>query len=184
MRQRGGGMDSGAKSAMPTASGISLVFTALLCGALCACGFQLRGQATLPFDTLYLPSTGAVSTALKRNIVAGTNTRVVDNAKEAQAILNVLTESQEKSILSLNSAGRVREYQLSYRYRFRVVDAKGLEFLPASEIVLTREITFNDSLVLAKESEEALLYRDLQSDMVQQVLRRLATAKAPAPPAQ
>lgn len=174
--------DEGGQAAARRVSGIAPVVLALLCGTLCACGFQLRGQTTLPFETLYVPAMGTVSTALKRNIIASTNTRLVDNTKEAQAILTVLAESQEKSILNLNSAGRVREYQLSYRYRFRVVDTKGLEFLPTSEIVLTREITFNDSVVLAKESEEALLYRDMQSDMVQQVLRRLSAAKTPTPP--
>ncbi len=162
----------------------SLFLVAALCMTLGACGFQLRGQATLPFDSLYVASNTGLAVQLKRNIIAGTNTRLVDDPKLAQATFSVLYEAQEKSILSLNSAGRVREYQLRYRYRFRVADAKGLEFVPSNEILLTRDISFNDSAVLAKENEEGLLYRDMQADMVQQVLRRLAAAKPPSASAQ
>ena len=184
MKQQDDRINPTAGSGARQASCSSFILAAVVCIVLSACGFQLRGQATLPFTTLYVASTSGLSTALKRNIVAGTNTRLVDNEKEAQAILTVQLEAQEKSILSLNSAGRVREYQLRYRYRFRVADTKGLEFVPSNEIVLTRDITFNDAAVLAKESEEVLLYRDMQSDMVQQVLRRLAAAQTPAPPAE
>ena len=177
---------SGSKkvSPLPVPRHASTILATALCLALAACGFQLRGQATLPFDTLYIASAGPLAVNLKRNIAAGTNTKLVEDAKDAQAILLVQSEAQEKAILSLDSGGRVREYQLRYRYRFRVADAKGLEFLPSNEILLTRDITFNDSQVLAKESEEALLYRDMQADMVQQVLRRLSAAKPPAPPAE
>ena len=68
--------------------------------------------------------------------------------------------------------------QLRYRLKFRVRDAKGRDYLPQSEIRLTRDISYSGTQVLAKESEEALLYRDMQSDMVQQILRRLAAAPA------
>jgi LPS-assembly lipoprotein len=76
----------------------------------------------------------------------------------------------------------VREYTLRYTVSFRVHDGKGGEFLPVNTVQLTRDITFNDSDVLAKETEEQLLYRDMQFDMVQQVMRRLAAAQ-PAKPA-
>jgi LPS-assembly lipoprotein len=184
MKLANGNMNTSENPRITPMSKVMTVVAAALCVALGACGFQLRGQATLPFDTLYVASISGLATQLKRNIVAGTNTRLVDNEKSAQAILTVQAEAQEKSILSLDSGGRVREYQLRYRYRFRVTDAKGLEFVPSNEIILTRDITFNDSQVLAKETEEVLLYRDMQSDMVQQVLRRLSAAKKPAPPAE
>lgn len=145
-----------------------------------ACGFQLRGQATLPFETLYvaIPATSPLGTELKRNIIAGTRTRLVDTPAEAQAILELLAEERSKTILSFDTAGQVREYQLRYRMRFRVRDARGRDYLPQSEIRLTRDVSYNNSQVLAKESEEQLLYRDMQSDVVQQVLRRLSAAPA------
>ena len=150
--------------------------------ALAACGFQLRGTAALPFDTLYMPSTAAgIALDLKRNIQSGTRTKVVDDPKQAQAVLEFAQELREKSILSLASTGRVREYQLRYRVAFRVHDGKGGEFLPMSAVQLTRDISFNDTDVLAKETEERQLYRDMQFDMVQQIMRRLAAAQ-PAKP--
>jgi LPS-assembly lipoprotein len=151
--------------------------------ALAGCGFQLRGTAALPFDTLYMPSTaGGIALDLKRNIQSGTRTTVVEDPQKAQAVLEFTQEVREKIILSLAATGRVREYQLRYRVGFRVHDGKGGEFLPVSTVQLMRDITFNDSDVLAKETEEALLYRDMQFDMVQQIMRRLAAAQ-PAKPA-
>ena len=157
--------------------------TLVLALLLAACGFQLRGTADLPFDTLYMPSTaGGIALDLKRNIQSGTRTKVVDDPKQAQAVLEFVQELREKSILSLASTGRVREYQLRYRVGFRVHDGKGGEFLPQNTIELTRDVTFNDAVVLAKQEEDQLLYRDMQFDMVQQIMRRLAAAQ-PAKPA-
>jgi LPS-assembly lipoprotein len=105
---------------------------------------------------------------------------VVDDPKAAAAILEFTEETRLKEILSLTGQGRVREYLLRYRVGFRVHDGKGKDFVPANTVMLLRDISFNDADVLAKESEEQLLYRDMQTDMVQQILRRLAAAK-PAP---
>jgi LPS-assembly lipoprotein len=150
--------------------------------ALAGCGFKLRGTQTLPFDTILVPPTTVLGTELARNINAGTNAKVVSDAKAADAIFYLLGETQEKVILSLNTQGRVREYQLRYRVVYRVSDPKGQQdFIPPQQIMLTRDITFNDQ-VLAKENEEALLYRDMRSDMVQQIMRRLAAAKPLPPP--
>ncbi|MSQ88976.1 MAG: hypothetical protein EXR32_06830 [Betaproteobacteria bacterium] len=156
---------------------------ALACAVLLtACGFQMRGTAALPFDTLYMPNTaGGIALDLKRNIQSGTRTVVIDDAKKAEAVIEFAQEAREKQILSLAATGRVREYQLRYRVAFRVHDGKGGEFLPLSTVQLTRDITFNDSEVLAKETEEQLLYRDMQFDMVQQIMRRLAGAQRPQP---
>jgi LPS-assembly lipoprotein len=160
-----------------------IALTFVLCAALAGCGFQLRGTAALPFDTLYMPNTAAgVALDLKRNIQSGTRTTVVDDPKKATAVLDFLEEVREKNILSLGATGRVREYQLRYRVSFRVRDGKGGEFLPVSTVQLTRDISFNDTDVLAKETEEQQLYRDMQFDMVQQIMRRLAAAH-PATPA-
>ena len=147
------------------------------------CGFRLRGTAEVPFQTLYLPgATSGIALDLKRNIQAGTRARVVDDPKAADAVLQFTEETRAKEILSLTSAGRVREFQLRYRVGFRVHDSRGADFVPANVIQLTRDVTFNDAEVLAKEQEEQLLFRDMQADMVQQILRRLAAAKPPKPP--
>ena len=152
-----------------------------LVAALAGCGFQLRGSATLPFDTVYVPgASGGIALDLKRNIQAGTNAKVVDDPKKAQAVLEFTREERQKVILSLTGTGAVREFQLRYLVSFRVHDSKGEDYVPTSTIQLTRDVTFNDAEVLAKESEEQLLYRDMQNDMVQQIMLRLAAAKRPA----
>jgi LPS-assembly lipoprotein len=159
-----------------------IAITFALVTLLGACGFQLRGTANLPFESVYLPpGSGGVALDLKRNIQSGTNTKVVDDPKKADAILEFSQEARQKVILSLAATGRVSEYQLVYRVAFRVHDGKGAEFLPTNTIELKRDVTFNDSVVLSKELEEANLYRDMQFDMVRQIMRRLESARLPKP---
>lgn len=153
----------------------------VLAASLSACGFHLRGsdgRFNMPFQSIYLSfaETSPLGTELKRNLRGG-DTKVVAEPDQAQARFDVLSESRGKSILSLNSQGRVREYLLTYTLVFRVRDTAGAELLGPTEINLKRSITFNETEVLAKESEEALLYRDMQTDLVQQILRRLAAIK-------
>lgn len=158
------------------------IAAALTAVSLAGCSFHLRGQAHLPFDTLYIPGGTPLVVELKRNLAAASKTRLVNSPAEAQAVLGFTQETRDKLILSFNAAGRVQEYQLRYRVGFRVSDPKsGQVFLPENEILLTREVTYSDAQVLAKETEETLLYRDMQSDMVQQILRRMVAARsAPA----
>ena len=158
------------------------LFTILL---LTACGFPLRGAYPLPFDSIYiaLPETGEMHAQLKRSIMAGSAVQVVGERKDGQVMLQVLGDQQAKNILSLSAAGRAREYQLVRTLSFRVVDPKGHEWVAPSRIVVRRDISFNDDLVLSKESEEALLWRDIQNDLMQQILRRLSAAKVPPPDA-
>jgi LPS-assembly lipoprotein len=153
---------------------------ALLVLLLAACGFQLRGAADLPFDTLYLSgATGGIALELKRNIQSGSATRVVDDPQAAQALLEFSEETRSKEILALSSAGRVREYRLVYRVSFRVGDGKGNDFVPPSTVTLTRDVTYDDAVALAKETEEQQLFRDMQADMVQQIMRRVSVARVP-----
>ncbi len=147
---------------------------------LAGCGFRLRGTADVPFQTLYVPNADSgIALDLKRNVQAGTQAKVVDDPQKAEAVLAFSNENREKNILSLTGTGRVREFQLKYSVGFRVHDGKGGEYIPQTTIALTRDITFSDTEVLAKEAEEQLLFRDMQSDMVQQIMRRLAAAKRP-----
>jgi len=161
---------------------VGLLIAAL---ALAGCGFQLRGTAQVPFQSLYIPNakTG-IALELKRNIEAGTQAKVVDDPKAAEAILELSNEAREKIILSLTGAGRVREFRLRYAVSYRVHDGKGGEFVPTSVVQLSRDVTYNDAEILAKEAEEQLLFRDMQSDLVQQLIRRLASAERPKPKVQ
>jgi LPS-assembly lipoprotein len=149
---------------------------------LSACGFRLRGsgpQPELPFKTLFVgfPETSPLGVQLRRNLDAMDNIEIVTDRKLADAALEVLSEGRDKQVLSLNSQGRVREYTLLYRLNFRVVDKAGRELLPPTLLVIRRIQSFNENQVLAKEAEEATLYREMQSDLVQQVLRRVSAIK-------
>lgn len=143
-----------------------------------SCGFQLRGPATLPFSTLYVQSaqTSQFATQLRRVIGAGSGTRITNSPEEADATLQILNELREKEILSLSGGGRVREFQLRYRVAYQLVGKNKTVLAPPAEIILRRDFSFNDQDQISKESEEALLYRDMQTDAVQQLLRRLQAA--------
>ncbi|MDD5329122.1 MAG: LPS assembly lipoprotein LptE [Sulfuricella sp.] len=146
---------------------------------LAACGFQLRGVASLPFESLYVDAGGnaALAAEIGRAIRTGTQTRLTDQAADADAVLQVLGGTREKRILSLSGAGRVREYQLTYRVNFRLIDKKGFDMMPNQPIELLRDLAYDDTQVQAKEQEELLLYRDMQNDAITQLMRRLAAAK-------
>jgi LPS-assembly lipoprotein len=150
--------------------------------ALSACGFQLRGAANLPFETLYVAAapTSTFATQLRRAVTSGSQTKVVNNPKEAQATLHLLGEAREKTILSLSAGGRVREFQLVYRVSYRVADKDNKELRAPTQIRLHRDFSFNDQDTLSKESEEALLYRDMQTDAVNQLLRQLQATRSAA----
>ncbi|MFN3883591.1 MAG: LPS assembly lipoprotein LptE [Rhodocyclaceae bacterium] len=144
---------------------------------LSGCGFQLRGSYGLPWETLAisgLPENSELYFQIKRGIESGSLTKVVTDAKTASATLVVLQNHQHKSILSLSAKGLVREFQLTRSFMYRVQDAQGKELQPASQIVLQREMTFDDERVFAKEAEEAIIWREMQNDLVSQLMRRLA----------
>ncbi|MDA8107174.1 MAG: LPS assembly lipoprotein LptE [Betaproteobacteria bacterium] len=147
---------------------------------LAACGFQLRGPAELPFQTIYVPgATGGIALNIKREIEAASNAKVVDTPQQAQALLQFTGENQSSQILALDINGRVRELRLLYTVSFRVADTKGGDYVPLTTLQISRDMTYNDADILAKQGEQSLLYREMQSDMVQRVMLRLAAAKAP-----
>ena len=94
--------------------------------------------------------------------------------------MELLSEQREREVLAINAQGRAREYQLRLRTTFRVVDPDGVELIAPTSLVVRRDIAFNESELLAKESEEALLYRDMQSDLVRQIVNRLQGIKPSA----
>jgi LPS-assembly lipoprotein len=152
-----------------------IVLFALL---LSACGFQLRGSYSLPWETIYidLPESDDLYPQLLRNIEMTTQTKVVNDPKQAKATLAILRNSTNKNILALSAKGRVREFQLTQIFVYAVKDRDGKELLPANQIILQRDLTFDDVQVYAKESEEAVIQREMQRDIVQQLLRRLSVA--------
>ena len=159
----------------PHASRLAASSMAVVALLLTSCGFQLRGQAALPFESMYVQTGGPSSFAsqLARAVRAGSQTRVIDNQQDAQVTLQIIAEARERTILSLSGGGRVREITLRYRVSYRLYDRKNKEHIAPSEILLRRDLSYSDSDVIAKEQEEGLLYRDMLNDAVQQLVRRL-----------
>ena len=150
--------------------------------ALCACGFQLRVAPELAFQSIYVGASinSSLGNELKRNLASLGNLQVISDPMlqpTAQAVLDILQDQREKTVVGVNASGQVREFQLRVRLRFRLRTPQGRELIPETELLLQRDISFNESAVLAKEAEEGLMYRDMQSDLVQQLIRRLAAVR-------
>ncbi|MBE7366854.1 LPS assembly lipoprotein LptE [Ramlibacter pallidus] len=151
--------------------------------ALGACGFQLRKAPDFVFDEIAINGdpNSALANQLGRSLSADGRVTVLRGGAapaSTDIILDIPVELREKVVVGLNASGQVREFQLRLRVRFRVRTPGGRELVPETELLQQRDISFNEAAVLAKEAEEALLYRDMQNDIVQQLMRRLAALPA------
>jgi len=152
-----------------------------------ACGFRMRGVPDFPFSSIYLEagSGSAFARELQRNLAtAGPKLKVLRapaRPDEAQVVLQLMGERRERIIISKNAAGQVRDLQLRYRMTFRLYSIDGREWIAPTELEQERDQSYDETLALAKEQEAEALYRTMQSDVVQQVMRRLASAQPPQP---
>ena len=156
------------------------VATVLAAALLAGCGFKLRVALTFAFQTLAVTpeNNGLVAADLIRYF----GKTVVPLAPTPgmlarQVIVDILQEVRAKNVVGINASGQVREFQLKIRIQFRMRTPDGRELITPTEISQQRDISFNESAVLAKEAEEVLLFRDMQADLLQQLLRRLAAIK-------
>ncbi|MDM0014004.1 LPS assembly lipoprotein LptE [Variovorax sp. J22P168] len=147
--------------------------------ALPGCGFELRKAPDFAFKSIVVTGNGAFSNYLRRQLRAAGTVEVLaaDQADKAEAVLELLGESRNNVVLSTTPDGQVRELQLILTLRFRVRGQGGRELLAPTQLQQSRDITYNETAALAKEGEAELLYRDMQSDIAQQVMRRLAAIK-------
>jgi len=150
--------------------------------ALTACGFHLRGSnlkdVQFAFKSLYLKSPGETPFVVDlRRILKANKIELTTTADKADLVLDITETIPPRQILSLSGAGRVQEYQLTYRVSLRAYDNQQNDWLTADEISLSRILPYDDAQVLAKEQEEATLYKDMRSDAVAQAVRRLNRAK-------
>jgi LPS-assembly lipoprotein len=152
-----------------------------LVALLSACGFQIRQAPKLAFSTLYanFAENSSLGQELRRALETTGVQVITDNRQldAAQAILDVLQDQREKIVVGVNATGQVREFQLRVRFKFRLRDKAGNTLIAETELLQQRDFSFNESGALAKEAEETLIYRSMQSDVVQQALRRLSTVK-------
>lgn len=181
------GAESASRDAAATSSATAAARRAWLRAAgllaapllLAGCGFKLRGATEFPFKTLYagFAPGSPIGVDFRRMLRTAGNVQLVDRPEAADVRLDVLHELREKEVMVFSSTGRPREYQLRLRFAFRASDAKGAEVIEPTELSLWRDITTTDAQWLAKEQEEVILYREMQADMVQQLLSRLAAVR-------
>jgi LPS-assembly lipoprotein len=147
---------------------------------LTACGFKLRSSQVFVFDRIAVTPEGGAN--LVPELIRYLGDRVVPLMPQPapnapQVIFDIMQETREKTVVGLNASGQVREFQLRIRVKFRLRNPQGTELIPVTEIEQHRDVSFTEAAALAKEAEEVLLYRDMQADIVQQLLRRLAAVK-------
>jgi LPS-assembly lipoprotein len=153
----------------------------LLCSlALSACGFQLRGITELSFKTLYIQgATLSISRELHQSFKTN-GIKVVENSADAEILLEMINETNEKRILSLSGGGLVREYELNYRASFRTREPNTPIWSAPQTVQSRRDFSYNDNALLGKLDEETKLNTDMRSDAVREILRRLTAIKLTA----
>ncbi len=140
------------------------------------CGFQLRQPPKLHFATIALAgfaTRSPLAEELRRQLAR--QVRVLDDAAKAEVVLKALEDQRERSIVASTSAAQVREVQLRLKLHFRADTPGGRELIARAELLVSRDLSYLETAALAKESEEAELFREMHGDVVTQVLRRLAS---------
>jgi LPS-assembly lipoprotein len=156
------------------------VLLAALAG-LAGCGFELRREPELHFRSIALAgfkSESPLAVDLKRQLDRS-KVKVEADQNRAEVVLEVLRDSRDKSVVVSTSAGQVREWELKLRLDYVLRTPSGELLLPRTELSMTREMNYTETQALAKEQEEAQLFRAMQTDAVNQVMRRLAAVKLP-----
>ena len=160
--------------------------------ALTGCGFALRQTQSFPFKTLYgnFSATSPLGVELRRNLLGTGRIELLTDVKkmpDADAILDILSEVRQQVVVGMNASGQVREMQLRLRVSFRLRTPQGEDWIEPVELYQQRDLSFTETAALSKEIEMNMLYRDMQTDIVQQIMRRLSIVKprqvVPAPAA-
>ena len=149
---------------------------------LVGCGFALRQNQDFPFKTLYgnFSENSPLGVELRRNLLGTGRIDLVTDAKkmpDVDAILDILSELRQQVVVGMNSSGQVREMQLRLRVSFRLRTPQGEEWIEPVELYQQRDLSFTETAALSKEIEMNMMYRDMQTDIVQQIMRRLSIVK-------
>lgn len=149
---------------------------ALGAGLLTGCGFHLRGEMQMAFRSAYISGYEhhRIVSDLRRQLRLN-NVEVVDTPQAADLVISMSEMSPTRDILSLDASGKAREYRLSYTLNYSLDKPTGETVRIPARITARREYTFDTRQLLAKAEEESILYRDMEDDLVRQLMRRLST---------
>jgi LPS-assembly lipoprotein len=175
------------KSPMPSLGRRTLLGTLIALPALftSACGFKLRGSVSIPYKSIVI--TGNPSPLLRSDlemmILTGSDSRVVNNSKDADLILEIISEVNSREILAYSSTGQISAYRLNSRVAFQAADQNGVDVVPESEIYVTRDMDFSVSTVLATDVQMVQFTNEMRSTLALQILRRISASAKPKAPA-
>ena len=172
-----------AKSSIPSLGrrtwlGALIALPALLTSA---CGFKLRGSVSIPYKVLAI--TGNPSPPLRADlemiVLTGSDAKVANNAKDADLILEIISEVNSREILAYNAAGQISAYRLNSRVEFRATDQNGVDVVPEAEIYVTRDMDFSVSTVLATDVQMVQFTNEMRTNLALQILRRVSATARP-----
>lgn len=156
-----------------------LLLSGLLATGLAGCGFAPRREPELHIRSLGLlgfKPDSPLAAEFKRQL-ARTPVRLQEDFNKADVVLEARRDHRHKIVVVSTSAGQVREWELRLDVDYLLRTPAGEVLLPLTELRLMREMNYTESTALAKEQEEALLFRAMQSDAVAQIMRRLSAVR-------
>jgi LPS-assembly lipoprotein len=142
------------------------------------CGWRLQGTTKLSeamaatyIDTedRYTDFNRALSEALRAS-----GARLTNRPSDATAIIKILDDESGQYVLSVSARNTPEEYEVFYTVRYSVENQDG-ELIPPQKLELTRDYSYDEAAVLAKQREQAILREALARDLAALVLRRLST---------
>jgi LPS-assembly lipoprotein len=160
---------------------INITILFLLSSFIISCGFHLRGSQDLSAVLPEIQIQGiSKHSELGRELIRALTSSKVNVLDESDTVLNITQNTLSKRVLSLDSAGRANQYELSYQLSFSLVKItqgedkqKLVDLIPAQSIREKREYLFDANLVLAKADEEQQLNNDMREKVILQLMRRL-----------
>lgn len=145
---------------------------------LAACGFQLQGRAKLPdpLNRAYVQADDNQSDFVQglRKALLNSGADVVKQPDGTSAVVQIIKDEVTTRVLSVSANNLPREYEVTYTVHF-AVRASDQEILAPQKLSVTRDYTFDETQLLAKEQEEEILREGLARDLVGLVMRRLSS---------
>ena len=166
-----------------TPCGARAALRALLVGGLSAlvlagCGFHLQGSVAMPdgVRSVFISTSDELTpfgVALRQSIERSGAT-IAPSAATADTVLRITRDRTGRRVLSVSSRNTPQEYELFYAVEFSI-DRAGKEVVQSQPLELTRNFSFTEPQLLAKDREQDVLRDAMAQDLANLVARRLAS---------